>query len=336
MKKIICAAGVYIAAVVGAGFASGQEAVSYFVRYGNISFIGVIIASVIFGIFAYAVSDGVRRYGATDFDGYIACILKPAVSDAFSVCVKIFMISVFFAMVSGGAVLLDESFGIEPRFGALLISVICGAVLISGNRRVLEVNSVLGIFLCISVVLVCFYILRYRETQTLAPYRGQWAVSAAAYAGYNILTAGAVLGDIRFERKRQCALFGAVSAIAMFAMMACMWVVLSIYSGKIYLGELPMLTLAMRAGKGITVFFTVVLFTAMITTALSAGMGALPAKRGVLAALLLCAAGYLMSAVSFSFIVGVIYRICGYAGNVFLILLIINQIKCDLVRKTEK
>lgn len=336
MKKIICAAGAYIAAVVGAGFASGQETVSYFVRYGRISFIGVIIASVIFGVFAYAVSDGMRRYGTRNFDEYTAHIVKAQAAGVLSVCMKAFMISVFFAMVSGGTALLCESIGIEARTASLIICVLCAAVLVSGNRRVLEVNSVLGIFLCASVVFVCLYILRFREVQTIAAYRGQWVVSAAAYAGYNILTAGSVIGGMGFGSKRECALFGAVSACAMLVMMICMWALLSIYADRIYLGELPMLTLAARAGKGITVFFTATLFTAMITTALSAGIGALPRKRGALAALMLCAAGYLMSSVSFSFIVGVVYRVCGYVGNIFLILILVNQIKCDLVRKREK
>lgn len=335
MLKIIMAAGAYIAAVVGAGFASGQETVSYFTRYGRVSIFGVIAAALLFGCFAYCVSDGMRRYAASSFDGYIESIVPRAGSAALNSAVKIFMMSVFFAMISGGAVLLNEVCGMPMRYGALAICVLCAVVFVSGNKTVLTVNSVLGVLLCAAVVFSCLYILKWRETET-AVYSGKWAVSAFSYAGYNILTSGAVIGGLSLKSKRECALFGAVSAVMMLAMMLCMWTLLSIYSGKIYLGELPMLTLAMRTGNGITVFFSAVLFTAMITTALSAGLGVIPEGRSFCAPVLLCAAGYFASGISFSFIVDVVYRICGYVGNALLIFLIINQIKIDFFRKKEK
>ena len=336
MKKIISAVGIYIAAVVGAGFASGQEAVSYFVRYGRISLIGVAIASFLFGAFAYSISDGIRKLDLDGFDEYIASYVNKNIAAVLSAAVKIFMASVFFAMISGGTELLYQSFCVPSAYGSAIICAICAFVMMSGSTRLLKLNSLLGIFLCAAILFVCFYILRYRETQAVFLPRSHWIISAVSYTGYNILTAGAAVSSIRLDSKKECILFGIWSCVSIFAMMFCIWLVLSIYAGKIYLGELPMLTLAMRSGKGITIFFSAVLFTAMLTTALSAGLSLLPRQKNILDPLILCAGGYLASHISFSFIVGIVYRICGYAGNIFLMIILIKQLKYDFLRKTKK
>lgn len=336
MLSVIFAAGAFISAVVGAGFASGQETISYFVRYGNISFFGVIVSAILFGVFAYCVSHGIERTSSANFDEYIVKITGNRISKIFAAAVRIFMAIVFAAMISGGASLLYEAYNIPLQFGAMLICTICAAVFISGNKTVLTVNSVLGVMICVSVVFTCIYILNNRETAVFADKRINWVMSSFSYVGYNILTSGAVISALGIKSKRKCALFGIVSAVMLFVMMMCMWVLMSIYSGKIYLGELPMLTLAMRAGEGITVFFSAVLFCAMVTTALSVGLGILPQKHMRAAPVLLCCAGYLASGIRFSFMVDVIYRLCGYIGNILMVVIIINQIKYEIVRKRKK
>ena len=50
--SVVCG---YVAAVIGAGFASGQEIISFFVKYGKYSIIGVLLSCIIFSVFAYAV-----------------------------------------------------------------------------------------------------------------------------------------------------------------------------------------------------------------------------------------------------------------------------------------
>ena len=45
--SVVCG---YVAAVIGAGFASGQEIISFFVKYGKYSIIGVLLSCVIFGV----------------------------------------------------------------------------------------------------------------------------------------------------------------------------------------------------------------------------------------------------------------------------------------------
>ena len=52
MKKDFVVSGVYIAAIIGAGFASGSEFVYYFAKFGKLGFLGIVLSSLLFGLMA--------------------------------------------------------------------------------------------------------------------------------------------------------------------------------------------------------------------------------------------------------------------------------------------
>ena len=47
-KSIFAISNIYISAVVGAGFATGQEIMTFFTRYGIKSFVGITISTMLF------------------------------------------------------------------------------------------------------------------------------------------------------------------------------------------------------------------------------------------------------------------------------------------------
>lgn len=56
--SVVCG---YVAAVIGAGFASGQEIISFFVKYGKYSIIGVLLSCIIFSVVCVCGFIGVCR-----------------------------------------------------------------------------------------------------------------------------------------------------------------------------------------------------------------------------------------------------------------------------------
>ena len=55
MKEVLKSVFVIVGAVVGAGFASGQEIYSFFNIYNENGLIGIIISSILLGIIIYKV-----------------------------------------------------------------------------------------------------------------------------------------------------------------------------------------------------------------------------------------------------------------------------------------
>lgn len=63
LKNTLLIAGTYVATVIGAGFASGQEILSYFVIYGKQSLYGLLLVCVLFTLCALCVLLRTERNG---------------------------------------------------------------------------------------------------------------------------------------------------------------------------------------------------------------------------------------------------------------------------------
>lgn len=60
-----------MAAIIGAGFASGQEILLYFACFGRYGIIGIGVTVIFFGIFSYAVLYACHKNKITDYDSFL-------------------------------------------------------------------------------------------------------------------------------------------------------------------------------------------------------------------------------------------------------------------------
>ncbi len=325
MKRDLTVSGVYIAAVIGAGFASGGEIVHYFAVYGKISIFGIIISSIMFGAGAWAVLEGSKRVGAENFSGFINAVLPEWAAVILNVLTVFFMFAVFTAMAAGGGEAVSQIMGTKKSVGVIVILGITAIVLIFDVRGLMAANGVMSVLIVLGVGGVCLYLLNFREISVFS-YKGDWAVSGAVYTGYNILTAGAVLSPMcKFVKSPKRV--GVISGAVIFILISLIWGIISIYYGKIPLGSLPMLTLCKRHGVILKTIYSIILFMAMLTTALANGFALsdiIPGKKWIGIAFIITL-GYFMSGFSFDFFVGNIYRWAGYVGVIFIFTILIKN-----------
>lgn len=349
MRNVLLVSGVYIATLIGAGFASGQEIISFFVRYGKIGVVGVFLACLAFGVFAAILLAGAVQRKVQRFEDYLSCIMPMGLCKAVHFLMIVFMMSVFTVMVSGAGAAGHTVFGLEPVWGALLLCVLSLVVFAFDLRGLMAINSVLGGILVVGIFLSCFYIMRYREGQVFAAFDQilqHWSVSCMSYVGYNVLTAGVILLNMsRYIRtKRQAAGVGIISGICLFGLMAGLWIVLNTYYGKIPLGEIPMLTLALRQKTLFATLYGVLLFLSIFTTAVSNGYGVIDGIKKIspprLAAFFVVSIGFLCSGFGFSTLIDHLYRACGILGVFipvyFVFAEVKNMKKLKKRRKSEK
>ena len=322
MLNVFIVAFSYVAALVGAGFASGQEIISFFVKYGKMSILGVLGVSLIFGTVAAAVCAwcvGEREYDYNNFLGKCTGKKFAFVTRAVTL---IFSLAVFCVMASGCGEMGYALFGWDIKWGILAICVSGFVIFLTGTDSAMEFNAVLGAVVVVGIITVCLYIITYREHQTFSAVHT--AVSSLSYAGYNMITAPCVLVPLsrRLKTRSDAVSVGIVSACAMFFMMILMWFVLAMYYGKINLGEIPMLTMAMRQNKVITLIYSVLLLAALLSTAVSNGISCInimSARTGrILALSIVLGCGLFFSGAGFSNLIDKVYRLCGYAG-IFLV-----------------
>ena len=335
----------YAAAIIGAGFASGQEIVSFFVKYGRYSIIGILISCVIFFLFSCAVLCICAENRIYNYSNFLHFVFRNK-----RICKAIELMTLAFAVVSVcvmtacAARMGNVVTGVAPILGSVVFTVICGIILFLGNKKIMKINSGLGAVIIFGIIFSCLYILRFREHQS-AVLETSMVVSGIAYAGYNLLTAGTVLAGMgrNIKDRGEAVLSSAVSGLILFVMMTLIWGVLSIYYNKINLGEIPMLTMTLRQNKTLGIFYSAMLFFAVFSTGVSNGFGVIDimhrktGRRFTIFILLLLS--FCMSGAGFSNLINVAYRLCGYVGMIIVFGVIFysfKMIKKSKMKKSEE
>lgn len=338
MLGIFAAAFSYVAALMGAGFASGQEVVTFFVVFGRYGIIGIAVASLLIGVFGSVISEYAMRNNE-GYTGIISKLIPRRIGAVIQVLTFVYSISVIAVMLACFGEIGTVLYGVPRLMGAVILAAVCIFLLLKGSNTALKFNGAIGAVLFIATASVCLFLLGYREHQTFSE-AGDAAVSGGVYAGYNLISVGTVLasGRMFLRKKNDGILCGAAAGVMIFLLLAMMWGIIGIYYGKINLGELPMLTLTLRENYMLSRVYALVIAAAVLTTALSSGMCAVEyieervgTKKAVAAVM---GVGLALSGAGFSKLIDTVYRYCGYVGIAaafFVMVMVINK-----VRKEEK
>ena len=114
--SVVCG---YVAAVIGAGFASGQEIISFFVKYGKYSIIGVLLSCVIFSVFAYAVLSVCVEKNIETYSDYLN-IFGYNIRKIVEIITLLFAISTVCVMTACAGEMFFILFGIKKKYSAQL------------------------------------------------------------------------------------------------------------------------------------------------------------------------------------------------------------------------
>ena len=319
MINVLIVAYSVMAAVIGAGFASGQEILLYFACFGRYGVIGIGVTVIFFGIFSYAVLSTCYKNKITDYDTFLALFNSHIILNAVKAVTLLFAFAVYGAMLSAAGEMLFDIFGILKATGALLCT--AGAVILFtfADEKVFTINGILGIGLVIAITFSVLYMLCYREYHAFSPQYVKSATSGLVYSGYNLVSLTPVLVTLskRLNHKTDSTAVSLCVAVMSGIIMMLIFGLLAIYANKINLGELPMLILAKRQSSGFALLYASVLTVAIVTTLISSGGGlcsALKIQKQPLKIALVSSVAYLFSGLGFSTLVNTAYRLCGIAG----------------------
>jgi len=323
MKKCLRITFAYLAAVIGAGFASGSEIVHYFLRFGNISFSGIILSSAGFGLFSYILLSVCMETECFSFYGLTKKIMPEYLYKITDIILSMFMLVLLGAMISGFSYMAREQTGLSRGAATVLFSGLCFAILMMNSKKIISISGVLGIFIVFFICVACIYMINFRCVNVFRSFP-EVAASAAVYTSYNTFSAAPMLCNMAKDLKtrKECRIIGLMSFVFCFFSLSFLWCLISVYYGKISLGEMPVLTLAMRQGRGFAFFYSAVIFASVLTSAVSNGFGLicrmesikLPKKLKL--AFILSASGFIAS-FGFANIVNKLYTAAGIMSFVF-------------------
>lgn len=330
----------FIGAVVGAGFASGQEIRQYFVDYGVYGVFGIIVMSVLFVI----LGERLMLMGYTSKSDSYEVALGYAFRCKFKRIVDFlltfFLVATAGTMFSGCGAFFEQTFGINAPMGAALFALLTYFVTVVGIKGIMGVSS---IEIPLLIIVTCFVAVRSIDLPDVARfslinelnYDGIFSaiISSIIYVSYNLVMSFSILPALgnacktRGEIRRTCILSGVIIGILGYII----YLALLINYDKIQGVEIPIATLA---GTTNGLLYGIMFILAVLSTAVGALYGVYArveksnAKFGFI-----CFVAYLFSLAGFSNLVSGLYFYMGVIGIFLIAMLIIGHNKSRAFKK---
>lgn len=317
-------AAIYASVFLGAGFASGQELMQYFVGFGRIGLLGIIVAGVLFALTGWAALRVCRREGVRNYHELMRLLFGSKLGSVMEGMVVLFLFSLFVAMLAGAGATGREAFGVPFTVSAFVIAAKVFFVLCFGLTGVVRINVILAPFMLLGGIFIGLYSFFAHTSPTFAMLSGRnigmaWLLSAVIYASYNLVTGVPILAaTAEMATKKRDAMIGGLLGGGVITLLGiCMALPLFLHYGNVISLEIPFLYIATYHGASFRLFYLAVLMSAIMTTAACNAFAVtewLKSYNKFIVAAGVCIIGLVFSHVGFSNIVAYVYPAFGFLG----------------------
>lgn len=319
----------FIGAVIGAGFASGQEIRKFFVDYGLIGFAGFILVSLLFMILGEKVMNMGYSSKADSYDKLLGYAFRCKWRKFFDYVICFFFIASASTMFSGFGALCNQIFDFPFPIGSLIMALISFGIVIFGINGVMKLSVV--------VVPILILLTSYISLQSLVGVdlshithiteNGNVSIieviiSSILYVSYNIVMSLPILSALGASTKEKRNIRGGaiLAATTIFLFGSVIYFALFMNYDRIQGAEIPIATLTMQSQ--IWLYF-ISFFFAVLTTAISLLYGLYTrVDKNVNLFFVVCVISYILSLVGFSQLVAKLYTVMGIFGVVLIFMLI--------------
>lgn len=336
----------FIGIVVGAGFASGQEAMQYFVAFGEWGLWGIALAAGLMMVTGVSILQLGSYFQAVEHTAVYNKIASPVTAKILDWSTLITLFSIGFVMFAGGGSNINQQFPSIPVWvgGTVMLML----VLLVGLMDVDRVTRVIGTitpFIIFFVVLATGYTILTADVDfaslntwaidnvnTSLP---NWWLSALNYTGLNVMTAvsmSIVIGG-NFLDNRAVGIGGVIGGFLYLILLALLVFALFFEAKDVNGEDMPVLKLITGIHPVLGVLMTFVIYGMVFNTAI--GMFYALGKRltrnnpqrfyPVYAAS--CIIGFILSFIGFQSLVSNVYPILGYLGLLMIVVMVYNRIK---------
>ena len=351
----------YVGAVVGAGFASGQEQVLFLFPIhfqpetgpfplGS----GVFFAGGLFVLFGAALGELVFTQKTSSPRDFLRQLIPWPLWVIYDGLMTLFIYWSVSIMFAGSGMLFKQSMGLSRMTGIILTAMVTIFATVAGVDGLLTVNLIMSPFMLAMPIVVAVLSI-YKRVQGFRPLMGNgifkttlssaltfsWPLSVLLYVSYNVLLAvgifasmGRDIPDSGTARRG-----GILGGIALMFFLVAIQSVLVAYGKPICNEELPMLKAASYHGSLIAGGYSLALWFSMATTSicgvftLSQRLSKhLPVSKASLITAI-TAMACLPAQLGFAKLVGTVYPIIGYAGLPVLALVLLQFLKTHMTNR---
>lgn len=330
--QILKIAMAFVGIIVGAGFASGQEVLQYFVAFGVSGLWGALLSGVVMTLMAMIILQLGSYFRAGEHGEVFKRVAHPVFSRILDVGVVVTLFSTGFVMFAGAGSNMRQQWDLPLWVGAVLMLIL---VLLTGMLDVDKVTTIIGAitpFILVFIMIASVYTLltadldRVRldaaSVDTVTTTLPHWAVAAVNYVGFNLMVAvsmAIVIGGTMFNPRwagRGGLAGGLIYSVMLVISALTLFAAVETVGGD----DLPMLTIINTLNPVLGQLMAVVIYGMIFNTAI--GMFYALGKRltasrpdrfrVVFVAVTLF--GFVLSFVGFRTLVAYVYPVLGYLG----------------------
>ena len=329
-------AATYIGAIVGAGFASGQEALNFFVAYGILGLLGILLVTMGFafmGALSFAIAQKAR---VESYKQLLEIVCGARWARYYDIVITCFLLAGVGVMLAGAGSLVNQQWGIHPLIGVLITALIAAISCYRGIGGVFHLNALLvpGILLATMALGLSGLVnltpqLRNLRTTALwmvapSPLVPNWWLAAIVYLSYNSLLGIAACTPLAasLHQKKAAAQGGLVGgAILGFLLLSGS---LAIWGMGLQTTEapVPMAWIATHLHPLAGSLYGTIIWSAMLTTAatnLFAVVKRLGRTPNPSIVTILLGLAFALSLLGFSALIELLYPLFGYLGSVYIV-----------------
>lgn len=330
----------YIGTVVGAGFATGQEILQFFTKYGSIALLTILVSTGLFIWFGTKVMLAAHDIGAASYEDLNKHLFGEKWGERISWFMLVELFSVAVVMLAGAGSVFREQLGQSFLLGVAVTLALAYVVASGGMRGIMAVNTIVvpGMLLFTGIAFYFtsqsaeFLTFRWLEMEDPYPPGRAW-IAPLLYAAFNLASAQAVLAPLGAAVRDRTAikLGGVLGGAGLGALLIVGHISLSAHAPDIFQYEIPMGLVVAGMGTLFHFMYLMLIYAEVFTTFVANIFGLslqleqrlkAPRRTIIVGALLLC---FLISFVGFKALLSTLYPLFGALSLVWFAAVIVSR-----------
>ena len=324
MKEISTITLVIIGALIGAGFASGQEIYSFFYSYGYVGLIGIVVTCCLISLVIYKTLKIICENNIENYNKFLMKFIKNTrITRLINIVLNILLLVTFYIMIAGFGAYFEQELGINSIIGSAILAILSVIVFFTNVKGVLKVSEYIVPLLIgfIAIIGITNLINIDVETIDFINFKRGWFLSSITYCSYNFVLLIPVLISLRkqIKEKKSILYIASLSSIIMLILSMLIFMLLfNLKSGENLL-EMPVVFIIGKYFTQYKLIYAFIILASIFTTAISIGIGLLQnvskTKREYrLFVIFMFITSLIVSNFGFSKLVNITYPIFGYIG----------------------
>jgi uncharacterized membrane protein YkvI/glyoxylase-like metal-dependent hydrolase (beta-lactamase superfamily II) len=340
---------IYVASIMGAGFASGREIWQFFGVFGNNGYIGVGFVGILFVLIGIMTSKIARKLHTNSMGKVIVPSGNKFLVSFVGYFMALMLFTVLVTMSAAGGALINQQFGGSKILGGFIIIFFVIITVIGGFNRVSQVfryiMPILVLVVLATSVIIIFSDLQINPVEIAiepSPLAHNWYIAALLYISYNVLAIIPIVSTASiYAKSEKHAIIGVTLGGLFLGFLA--FVLISAMLTEPYFSQamdLPMLGYSNYLPRTISVIYTLVLIFAIYASATSNYYGFTTilkdGSRKKLLIIIIGMAGFIFGLVGFKNVVAYMFPVEGFLGFGIILFLVINFIKVQKMKNDNE